>query len=83
MPTWAHRPGADPDPGARVDLLAALAGLSPLDRAVVVLRYWEDRSVADTATDLGISESAVRTRARRALLRLRPLIAPHAERTHP
>ncbi|MFJ9315730.1 SigE family RNA polymerase sigma factor [Pimelobacter simplex] len=75
--------GADPDPGARVDLLAALAGLSPLDRAVVVLRYWEDRSVADTATDLGISETAVRTRARRALLRLRPLIAPHAERTHP
>ncbi|UUW88271.1 SigE family RNA polymerase sigma factor [Pimelobacter simplex] len=74
-------PGADP--GTRVDLLAALAGLPPLDRAVVVLRYWEDRSVADTATDLGISESAVRTRARRALLRLRPLIDPVSERTHP
>ena len=45
------------------------------DRAVVVLRYWEDRSVADTAHDLGLSESVVRTRARRALQRLRPLLA--------
>ena len=72
-----------PDPADRVDLLAALAGLPPLDRAVVVLRYWDDRSVADTAHDLGISESAVRTRARRALLRLRPLIAPVSERTQP
>jgi RNA polymerase sigma-70 factor (sigma-E family) len=71
------------DPATRVDLLAALAGLPPLDRAVVVLRYWDDRSVADTAHDLGISESAVRTRARRALLRLRPLIAPVSERTQP
>ena len=62
------------DPGVRVDLLTALASLPPLDRAVVVLRYWDDRSVADTATDLGLSESAVRTRARRALQRLRPLI---------
>ncbi|GAA1534201.1 SigE family RNA polymerase sigma factor [Nocardioides humi] len=75
-------PLVDGDPALRVDLLAALAGLPPLDRAVVVLRYWEDRSVADTAADLGISESAVRTRARRALLRLRPLIDPISERTH-
>ena len=71
------------DPGTRVDLLAALAVLPPLDRAVVVLRYWEDRSVADTAADLGLSEAAVRTRARRALLRLRPLLAPVSERTLP
>jgi RNA polymerase sigma-70 factor (sigma-E family) len=76
-------PAPGVDPALRVDLLAALAGLAPLDRAVVVLRYWEDRSVADTAADLGISESAVRTRARRALLRLRPLIDPISERTHP
>lgn len=76
-------PEAVPDPALRVDLLVALAGLAPLDRAVVVLRYWEDRSVADTADDLGISESAVRTRARRALLRLRPLIDPISERTLP
>ena len=62
------------DHATRLDLLAALAVLPALDRAVVVLRYWEDRSVADTAIDLGMTEAAVRTRARRALQRLRPLL---------
>lgn len=66
--------GHEPDPGQRVDLLAALRTLAPVDRAVVVLRYWEDRSVAETATDLGLTEAVVRTRARRALQRLRPLV---------
>ncbi|MFC7501797.1 SigE family RNA polymerase sigma factor [Nocardioides sp. CPCC 206347] len=66
----------DADPGTRVDLLAALGDLPPLDRAIIVLRYWEDRSVAETATDLGLSETVIRTRARRALQRLRPLVAP-------
>ncbi|QLQ11860.1 MAG: sigma-70 family RNA polymerase sigma factor [Nocardioidaceae bacterium] len=68
------------DSAARIDVLAALAALSAPDRAVVVLRYWEDRSVTETALDLGITEVAVRTRARRALQRLRPLLEPH-ERT--
>ena len=62
------------DPTTRIDLLAALATLPALDRAIVVLRYWEDRSVADTAHDLELSETAVRTRSRRALQRLRPLV---------
>lgn len=72
----------EPDPGARLDLLEALRTLPPLDRAVVVLRYWEDRSVAETAADLGLTETTVRTRARRALQRLRPLV-DIPERTHP
>jgi RNA polymerase sigma-70 factor (sigma-E family) len=63
------------DPTSRIDTLNALATLQGLDRAVVILRYWEDRSVASTAEDLGISESAVRTRARRALTKLRPLLS--------
>jgi RNA polymerase sigma-70 factor (sigma-E family) len=62
------------DPAARLDLLAALATLPALDRAIVVLRYWEDRSVTDTARDLGLTETGVRTRSRRALQRLRPLV---------
>jgi hypothetical protein len=40
-----EHPGAQDDPTARVDLLDALAMLSPRDRALL-LRYWEDRSVA-------------------------------------
>jgi RNA polymerase sigma-70 factor (sigma-E family) len=62
------------DPSTRVDLLAALAQLAPTDRAVLVARYWEDRSVTETAHDLGLTESAVRTRAKRALDRLRPMV---------
>ena len=65
-----------------MDLLAALATLPAHDRALLVLRYWEDRSVADTARDLGLTETAVRTRSRRALQRLRPLLgAELTERT--
>jgi RNA polymerase sigma-70 factor (sigma-E family) len=60
----------------RIDLAAALGRLAPTDRAVVVLRYWEDRTVAETAAQLGLSELAVRSRASRALVRLRPHITP-------
>ena len=77
-----EHPGAEVDPAARLDLLDALGTLSPRDRALLVLRYWDDRSVADTAHDLGITEAAVRTRSSRALQRLRPLLgADLIERT--
>lgn len=52
-------------------LLDALRGLPPKDRAVIVLRYWEDRSVVETADALHVSSAAVRTRSTRALARLR------------
>jgi RNA polymerase sigma factor (sigma-70 family) len=70
----AAEPISDADPALRVDLLAALAQLAPTDRAVLVARYWEDRSITQTAADLGLSETAVRTRSKRALDRLRPLV---------
>jgi DNA-directed RNA polymerase specialized sigma24 family protein len=44
------------------------------DRAVVVLRFWEDRSVAWTAQDLGLTEAAVKNRSLRALRELRTLL---------
>ncbi len=61
----------DPDPALRLTLLRVLAELSPADRAVLVLRFWEDRSVEETAGVLRIGDSAVRTRTKRALARLR------------
>jgi RNA polymerase sigma-70 factor (sigma-E family) len=75
----AERPTAEfyenPEPGRdqdlRLTLLAALARLEPRDRAVLVLRYWEDQSVEDTARMLGLSVSAVKSRSFRALARLR------------
>ncbi|MFB7457381.1 SigE family RNA polymerase sigma factor [Streptomyces sp. NPDC056188] len=62
------------DAPLRLTLLEALGQLSPKDRAVVVLRYWEDRSVEETATALNTSSAAVRTRCVRALARLRVLL---------
>lgn len=59
------------DPALRIALLDALAALAPKDRAVVVLRYWEDRSVEETAQALHVSSAAVRTRSTRALAKLR------------
>jgi RNA polymerase sigma-70 factor (sigma-E family) len=59
------------DPTDRLDLLDALRALNDLDRAVVVLRFWEDRSVAQTAGLLGLTEAAVKNRCLRALKALR------------
>jgi RNA polymerase sigma-70 factor (sigma-E family) len=59
------------DASLRITLLDALRQLPPKDRAVIVLRYWEDRSVMETAEILNVSSAAVRTRSTRALARLR------------
>jgi len=64
-------PVPEPDHPRRLDLMRALAELSPRDRAVLVLRYWEDLSVAETAQVLGLKEPTCRARAARALTRLR------------
>jgi RNA polymerase sigma-70 factor (sigma-E family) len=61
----------DGDTSLRVTLFAALSELAARDRAIVVLRYWEDHSVEDTAAILGISPGTVRTRSMRALTRVR------------
>ena len=55
--------------GARVR--AALDGLADRDREVLVLRYLEDLSTADTAAVLGCSHGAAKVRLLRALRRLR------------
>ncbi|QKW18359.1 SigE family RNA polymerase sigma factor [Kitasatospora sp. NA04385] len=64
----------DPDPALRLTLLRALSALAPADRAVLVLRFWEDRSVEETAGVLRIGDGAVRTRTKRALGRLRTVL---------
>lgn len=68
-----HREPAAPDADTslRLTLFAALAELSREDRAVVVLRYWHDLSVEDTAALVRVSPGAVRSRSMRALSRLR------------
>ncbi|KOV90737.1 RNA polymerase sigma24 factor [Streptomyces sp. NRRL WC-3723] len=62
------------DAELRMALLDGLARMSAKDRAVLVLRYWEDRSVEETAQVLQLSPGAVRARSMRALERLRALL---------
>lgn len=54
----------------RADLVAALAELPPRQRAVLVLRYFEDLTEAQTAAALGCSTGTVKSTASRALARL-------------
>lgn len=78
-PATVRHDGAD-DLAARLTLLDALSRLTPRQRAVLVARFYEDRTEADTARVLGCSVSTVKSQTRRALERLRAL-APELAHT--
>ena len=66
FPEQTHHDSTD-----RISLLEDLRRLSPRQRAVLVLRYFDDLTEADTAAALGISVGSVKSHAREALARLR------------
>lgn len=57
----------------RILMRDALARLTPKQRAVLVLRYYEDLTEVQTAAVLGCSPNTVKSQARQALTRLREL----------
>ena len=59
--------------GDRDQLIRLLARLGPKQRAVVVLRFYFDRSVEETAELLGISPGTVKSQSARGLETLRTL----------
>ena len=66
VPETTHHDSTD-----RIALLEDLRRLPPRQRAVLVLRYFDDLTEADTAAALGISEGTVKSHVRDALARLR------------
>ncbi|MEU6531652.1 SigE family RNA polymerase sigma factor [Streptomyces sp. NPDC046928] len=86
-------PGGAPDASAGTDLRllmrGALARLTPRQRTVLVLRYFEDLPEADVARVLGCSVGTVRSTTHRSLARLRALapelaaLAPGANTARP
>ena len=71
-------PPGGPDPADRVDqrlaVFDALARVPPRQRAVLVLRYWEDQSIEQVAELLGCSPGTVKSQAARGLQTLRELL---------
>lgn len=64
----------DHDTTLRLVLREALLALPPRQRAVLVLRYLEDRTVEETAEVLGCRPGTVASQASRALAKLKDLV---------
>ena len=62
------------DLGERDAVLQALAHLAPRQRATLVLRFWEDLSIEQTADLLGCSPGTVRSQTARGLATLRGIL---------
>jgi RNA polymerase sigma-70 factor (sigma-E family) len=73
----ASQPDAVPDVASAVDLrdalIRTLRQLPPQQRTVIVLRYWEQLSEAETALMLGCTKGTVKASASRGLKRMREL----------
>ena len=77
---YARRP--DQEVTDRLAVRDALMALPTRQRAVLVLRYLEDRSVEETAEVLGCRPGTVASQASRALAKLRELVSDADEWSH-
>jgi RNA polymerase sigma-70 factor (sigma-E family) len=72
------------DPASQVldrdAMLTALNGLSPQQRACVVLRYYQDLPIAQVASALGVAEGTVKRYLSEAMARLAARLSPAGSR---
>lgn len=73
------RDDAAADPTVGLDLWRGVRDLPPRQRAVVVLRYYQDLTESDTADALGCSVGTVKSQCHRALATLRATLADELE----
>ncbi|TWP52506.1 SigE family RNA polymerase sigma factor [Lentzea tibetensis] len=76
VPPETHAP-SDVEPEERIIIRRALAAVPPKQRAAIVLRYWNDLSVEETAEALGCSTGTVKSQCARGLATLRQRLGPH------
>src|SRR5665647_775206 len=69
-------PGHEAAVEARMDVRAALDALSPRERACVVLRFYDDLTVARIADQLSLSEGAVKRYLSDGVHRMEALLGP-------
>jgi RNA polymerase sigma factor (sigma-70 family) len=74
VPDSAYRHDFAAGHADRDEVLEALRSLGPRQRACVVLRYYEDLTIEETAEILGCSEGTVKSQASRGLDTLRQAI---------
>lgn len=67
-----------PDPADQVALMAALRQIAPRQRAVLVLRFFQDLTVEETAEALNCAPGTVKSQTAKGLATLRKLLAAPA-----
>jgi RNA polymerase sigma-70 factor (sigma-E family) len=82
-PEPTRRPAQQDEPAGAQDLWVAIGRLPRRQRAVVVLRYLEDRTESDTASLMGCSVGTVKSQCAKALAKLRSdrALEPDVERS--
>ncbi|MFP4634677.1 MAG: sigma-70 family RNA polymerase sigma factor [Nitriliruptoraceae bacterium] len=79
LPTVGRIPDAEGDAADSHAVRRAVARLPERQRRVLVLRYFLDWSVAATATEMEVSQNAVRSLAKRAIAALREDPVTHGQ----
>ncbi len=74
-------PAPPPDREDFLDLRAAVSGLPPRQRAVLVLRFYCDMNIDQVAETLGCAQGTVKSQTAKALVTLRRVLGPAPDLT--